>query len=39
MEVRARWETLWVLALLYFTTAVALAYLHKLRSPIHAPAA
>jgi ABC-2 type transport system permease protein len=39
MEVRGRWEMLWALTLLYFATAVALAYLHKLRSPQHAPAA
>jgi ABC-2 type transport system permease protein len=36
-EVRGRWETLWALALLYFATAVAVAYLRHLRSPHHAP--
>ena len=29
LEVRGRWETLWVLTLLYFATAAALAYLRR----------
>jgi ABC-2 type transport system permease protein len=37
VEVRGRWETLWALALLYFATAAALAYLRHVRSPRHAP--
>jgi len=36
-EVRGRWETLWALALLYFVTAAALAYLRQVPSPRHAP--
>jgi len=38
IEVRQRWETLWVLALLYFALAAILGCLRRLRRPGHAPA-
>jgi ABC-2 type transport system permease protein len=38
LELRGRWGTLWALALLYFATATALAYLRHVRSKRHAPA-
>ena len=39
LDVRSRWETLWVLTLLYFGTAASLAWLRRHRTPLHAPAA
>jgi ABC-2 type transport system permease protein len=39
LDVRSRWETLWVLTLLYFVTAASLAWLRRHRTPLHAPAA
>ena len=38
-EVRGRWETLWVLTLLYFAIAVSLAYARRFRTWRHATAA
>jgi ABC-2 type transport system permease protein len=36
-DVRQRWETLWVLTVLYFALAGLLAYLRRVRNPAHAP--
>jgi len=38
-EVRQRWETLWVLTVLYFALAASLAYLRRVRIVAHAPTA
>jgi ABC-2 type transport system permease protein len=39
VEVRHRWETLWILTALYFALAALLAYLRRLQIPAHAPTA